>query len=448
MVERRSFVTRAGVIARFGFIAIAGIAGLAGGPIASAGAQAPDGNSNPKAEAVLKKTADFYKNAKTLAVDVERAQKVGTFTMKTSFSVAFERPNHFAIKTKADSLAGITVTLVSDGKTLSTAISQLKKYTEAEAPESIDDLKADPVVNSVLVGMMITDLFSSDPYKALMEGVKTSQDSGSEVVDGVKAHHLSFIQDQFEWEIWIQAEGDPVVKKVKVDPSKAATRVPGQNAMTNRDMVTTFKNWKINEPIGHETFVFKAPEGSQKVDSLFGGPAGGAGAKPERSPLVGKAAPKVNLKLLDGGNFQLEDHRDKEVVMMDFWATWCGPCVQELPILADVAKAYKEKGVVFRAVNLQEKPDEIREFLKSKKLDMTVALDPAGESGTAYKAEAIPMLILIDKKGVVQSVHVGYNPAIKRTLQKELDALLAGKDLSSDDAGAPKIKAAAPAKEQ
>jgi hypothetical protein len=101
-------------------------------------------------------------------------------------------------------------------------------------------------------------------------------------------------------------------------------------------------------------------------------------------------------------------------------------------LLVEVAADYKDKGVVFCAVNEQEKPEQIHKFLKEKKLAMTVALDSEGAVGAAYQAEAIPLLVLIDKKGVVQSVHVGYNPAIKTTLRKELDALLAGKDLAKE----------------
>jgi thiol-disulfide isomerase/thioredoxin len=127
----------------------------------------------------------------------------------------------------------------------------------------------------------------------------------------------------------------------------------------------------------------------------------------------------VNLKLLDEGEFRLKDHRNTRLVMLDFWATWCGPCVQELPLPAEVAAASKDKGVVFCAVNQQEKPDQIHRFLKEKKLSITVALDSEGTVGGAYHVEAIPILVLIDKSGVVQSVHIGYNPAIKETLRKE-----------------------------
>jgi len=443
MVERRSSLKYAWVVRSFGAAAI--LAGIAYVPAARG--QAADGQAKPTAESVLRKTADFFKKAKSVTVDVEREQKVANFTIKLPVSVAIERPNRFAIQSKSDGLAGIAMTLVSDGKKLSTAIGQLKRYTEADAPASIDDIQNDPIIKGMFMGMMITDLLSTDPYKILMDGVTSAKYSGSEQIDGVKVHHLSFTQDQFDWEIWVPALGDPLVKKVKVDLAKSLAKMGGPNGMKNMDMITTFKNWQIDRPIDAKTFAFKAPAGSQKVDSLFEGLGGGGAAKPETSPLVGKSAPKVNLKLLDGGDFQLEDHRDKQIVMMDFWATWCGPCVQELPILASVAKAYQDKGVVFRAVNLQEKPEAIRDFLKSKKLDITVALDSAGQIGSAYGAEAIPMLVLIDKKGIVQSVHVGYSPGIKATLQKELDALLAGKNLATEPAsGRAKPKPAVEAK--
>lgn len=426
MVEprRRSLVMRAGSVTLFGVVA--SIAGLSLGSIARA--QAPEASGNPTAESVLKQAADFLKKAKSIAFDAAREQKIGTLAITTPFSIAVERPNRFSIRSKPNNLAAIDIALVSNGKTLSTTISQLKKYTEADAPDSIDALNNDPIISNLLRGMLITDLLAADPYKSLMDGVKSAKYSGSEQVEGVKAHHLLFSQDQFDWEIWIAADGDPVIKKARLEPATGRAKIPGQGGMKNLEVVTTFKNWQIDRPIAADTFVFKAPAGAQKADSLFGELGGGAGSKPESSPLLGKPAPKVQLKLLDGGNFQLEDHHDKEVVMMDFWATWCPPCVQELPILADVAKAYKDKGVAFRAINEQEQPAKIRDFLKSKNLDITVALDSAGEIGKAYGADAIPMLVLIDKKGIVKSVHIGYSPGIKKTLQKELDALLAGKD--------------------
>jgi thiol-disulfide isomerase/thioredoxin len=215
-------------------------------------------------------------------------------------------------------------------------------------------------------------------------------------------------------------------------------------------MIQTFKDWKIDAPVDENAFAFKAPAGSQKADSLMaalggggngGGGGGGRDAQEETSPLVGKPAPDINLALAEKGKFQLKDHRDKNVVMIDFWATWCGPCVMELPILTEVADSYKDKGVVFYAINLRETTDKIKKFQEDKKLKFTVALDTDGAIGDRYQVQGIPTLVLVDKKGVVQSVHIGYNPGIKAELKKELDALLAGKDLAKDGGDKGKGKA-------
>ncbi len=135
------------------------------------------------------------------------------------------------------------------------------------------------------------------------------------------------------------------------------------------------------------------------------------------------------MPLLDGTEFSLASYREKNVVMIDFWATWCGPCVEEMPVLAEVADEYSDQGVVFCALNQDEDIETIQKFLDEKELDIMVGLDSAGAMGAAYGVQGIPTLVLIDKSGIVQSVHVGYRPDIKDVLQRELDTLLAGKTL-------------------
>ena len=279
---------------------------------------------------------------------------------------------------------------------------------------------------------MIGELCTSDPYAKLMEGVKTASNAGQETLDGAKAHHLKLTQDQFDWEVWIAADGDPLIRRVVMDLTKTLANSPLAAQLKNQKMelIQTYKDWRVDRGVDEKSFAFVPPNGSQKVTSFMEGLGGGGQERP--SPLPGKPAPDVKLKRLDQGEFQLKDHREAHVVMLDFWATWCGPCVQELPLLAEVAREYKDKGVVFCAVNEQEEPEKIRKFLEEKKLAITVALDSERAVGEAYHAEAIPMLVLIDKKGVVQSVHIGYSPAIKTALSKELDALLAGKDLAKE----------------
>lgn len=166
------------------------------------------------------------------------------------------------------------------------------------------------------------------------------------------------------------------------------------------------------------------------------GPSPKAPNAEEESTLVGKPAPAIEQELLDGSRFSLKEQLGKSVVVLDFWATWCGPCVMEMPIIAKVADEYRDKGVSLYCVNQREDGDTIRSFLQEKDFKPAVCLDPQGEAGRAYGADAIPLLVVVDKAGVVRNVHVGYSPDIGEMLKAELDALLAGTDTvtPSDDA--------------
>ena len=168
--------------------------------------------------------------------------------------------------------------------------------------------------------------------------------------------------------------------------------------------------------------------------------AGGHDDSGQASPLVGRPAPSFELPMLDGSQFRLADVSGQSIVMVDFWATWCGPCVEEMPLLVQIADEFKSQGVVFCAVNEGDDAQRIKAFQSAKKLDFPVALDQTGEAAGKYGVEGIPTLVLVDKNGVIQSVHVGYNPGIKRTLRRELLDLLAGKDLAAEAAAnrAPK----------
>jgi thiol-disulfide isomerase/thioredoxin len=152
---------------------------------------------------------------------------------------------------------------------------------------------------------------------------------------------------------------------------------------------------------------------------------------PGSHPLLAKPAPSFKLELLDGGEFDLSQQKDKNIVILDFWATWCGPCIRVMPVMEEIANEYKDKGVILIAVNLRESAQKIRSFLQEQDLHPIVALDKDGAVGTVYKAQAIPQTVIIGKEGIVQAVHVGALPNLKEILKKELDDLLAGKKLAS-----------------
>ncbi len=145
------------------------------------------------------------------------------------------------------------------------------------------------------------------------------------------------------------------------------------------------------------------------------------------SPLVGKAAPDFNLELLGSGGkkFHLADQKGK-VVVLDFWATWCGPCLQSMPLVDKVVHEFEDQGVQLIAVNLEEPPKAITAMLERHKLQLTVAMDIDGVAATKYQATAIPQTVIIDREGKVARLFVGGGSKLGDQLRDALREVLTG----------------------
>jgi len=251
-----------------------------------------------------------------------------------------------------------------------------------------------------------------------------------------------------DWQIWIDAGGTPLVRKFLPDLTKAleamakAQQGRAQLAGMKIENLVTYKNWEVDPKFGEGAFVFNAPADAEKFDSLMKMFTGGRGPAAEPAPhaLLGKPAPPVDLELLDGGKLDLASYKGKNVVILDFWATWCGPCVRAMPIIDKVAEKYKDKGVLLFAVNIQETPDEVEKFLAETDLAVDVALDSEGETAQAYLANAIPQTVIVGKDGSVQVVKIGASPDLETSLSDDLESLIAGKDLAAETLAKAKEK--------
>jgi thiol-disulfide isomerase/thioredoxin len=160
-------------------------------------------------------------------------------------------------------------------------------------------------------------------------------------------------------------------------------------------------------------------------------------------PLQGKKAPLFTATLLDGAPFDLSNHLGHDVIILDFWATWCGPCREALPTLSEVASAYQDRGVKLFAVDLGESTDDVKTYLEQSGLPLTVVMDDDGSVAATYGAEAIPQTVIIDRQGTVRFVHVGVSPGLRERLSRELDELVAEPVKNS---AAPMAQADAPPK--
>lgn len=125
-----------------------------------------------------------------------------------------------------------------------------------------------------------------------------------------------------------------------------------------------------------------------------------------RESLLDRPAPAFTAAALDGGApLALTDLRG-EVVLVDFWATWCGPCTTQFAHLNDWHRRYASRGLHIVALS-DEEPDLVREYVTSQQLAYPVALDPDDRIRAAYLVPGMPSTVIIDRAGVVRYVTVG-----------------------------------------
>jgi cytochrome c-type biogenesis protein CcmF len=151
---------------------------------------------------------------------------------------------------------------------------------------------------------------------------------------------------------------------------------------------------------------------------------GGGQARSGGRPLAGQMAPDFTLDLLDGSAVTLSDLRG-QVVVVNFWATWCPPCEDELPDLQTVWEAYQAEGVVLLGVAFDDEASPVQEMASRFGVTYPLGLEAGDRISSAYGVTAVPETFVVDQEGRVAYIHIG--PVTGETLRVELDRLLAGR---------------------
>jgi peroxiredoxin len=138
---------------------------------------------------------------------------------------------------------------------------------------------------------------------------------------------------------------------------------------------------------------------------------------------VGSPAPGFSLPSKSGEQVSLDDLKG-DVVMVNFWATWCGPCRQEMPQLEALYERYHELGFTLLGVNVEEDPSGADKYLAETPVSFKILFDRKNDVSKLYDVVAMPSTVLIDRNGVLRYVHHGYEPGYENEYQTQIRTLL------------------------
>ncbi len=141
------------------------------------------------------------------------------------------------------------------------------------------------------------------------------------------------------------------------------------------------------------------------------------------SGLEGQTAPDFALKSSTGENLRLSEYRG-DVVMINFWATWCGPCRQEMPLLDELYSRYERVGFNLLGVNIDDDSRRAMQMIEELGVSFPVLFDARKEVSKLYEVEAMPVTVLVDREGNVRYVHHGYKPGYEEKYLDQIRSLL------------------------
>jgi len=134
-------------------------------------------------------------------------------------------------------------------------------------------------------------------------------------------------------------------------------------------------------------------------------------------------APAFTLSTLGGRTDALSQYKG-QVVMLNFWATWCGPCQQEMPLLDQIYKTYKPAGFTLLGISVDTDEPAVKALLARRPVSFTVLLDPKNEVSREYRVNEMPSTVIIDRKGEIRYVHRGYKPGDENEYQDRIRQLI------------------------
>ncbi len=155
------------------------------------------------------------------------------------------------------------------------------------------------------------------------------------------------------------------------------------------------------------------------------------GINGDNHPLIGKKAPELTIKGIDGtSEVKLSSFSGKKAIILDFWASWCGPCRQALPIMENLAKQYNPEQFSVIAVNVWDgNIDQIKRFLSEKNIKtVNVFIETDKETNEKFMFSGVPAIFILDGDLNIKQFYRGYSPSLERAIKKTVEKLISEKN--------------------
>ena len=370
----------------------------------------------PKAKELLESVGHAYGDCSSYQFEGASAMAMSAQEVHQNVAVPFRLAAVKPSKVRAEIMnPQMSYVTVSDGSETWAYVPQIGQYTRKQAVPL-----GDAATNAQL-GAMLASGTPIQRYLSPTDGLLAARllgDSKVKVNGSTVMCHV--VQAQYQAPDNGQVQMSP--NTFWIDPAthlvvrdSLQMKMTNQNGMPVRlDAVTTYRIARINQPVADSLFTFTPPASAKLVDQIDV-----PGATEPASPLVGHPAEEIALNDLAGRAQKLSGLKGR-VVLLDFWATWCGPCRRELPTIVKLHKELTAQGLSVVAVNVGEDAGTVKQFLASNKYELPVWLDPNHEAASAYGAQGIPTLVVIDRNGTVIDHKVGlHDEAALRAMLKK-----------------------------
>ncbi|MBA4148909.1 MAG: redoxin domain-containing protein [Verrucomicrobia bacterium] len=373
---------------------------------------------DPAAKELLQNVQQAYNNLKAAELSGQVSVNIDAASMqeKTNqqFTSSFQAPNKF----RHDAEGALTVG--SNGDKAYVFNETANSYAWLDTPDEKGSMQELPaVIPQILQTQNPSLLFalSTNSVQEVAESFGRVKKLEDEKIGGKAYPGLEFTSEENRGRMVMRVDPEThLVRQFTIDfksslEESGATDVKAANVVVDYSRINTQQNFAENH------FAWTPPKDAMDLREA----AGAQRPTEAKQTMTGKVAPDFTLPDLDGKKVSLADMKG-QVVVLDFWATWCPPCVKSLPIVAQVYQENKDKQVKVFAVNLREDKQKVEAFLDKQNLDIPVLLDKDGSIAKLYNVEAIPQTVVIGPDGRIQSVSVGAGPNVGEELRTAIQS--------------------------